>query len=876
MKKPSRPLIPYSKKHLYDPRRRLYTGEDLARIAFPLGGIGTGTISLGGRGNLQDWEVWNSPNKGARPNYTLPVIWARAAGGKPVTKVLERRLLPPYDTAFGLSPSDLAGMPRMDETVFSATYPLAGVGFFDTRLPLNVNLSACSPFIPMDPENSGLPAAILVYTVENPGPKRVDAAIVWSMENCCGWGGSFEGIWAGRQGLGMNVNEFARGDGFAGLKMTSKKHAPDSMNFGSFALVTDHPGVTWQAAWTEQGWWDRAQRFWDRPSKDGSLEEGPTLSEPSPDGATWIGSLGVRFSLEPGQEAQVPFVIAWHVPNRQWKSCGPEQPRIVRNHYATRFHDAWDVASHVMRNYGGLWNGTLAFVNQMADSTLPGKVIEAVTATASIMRTTTCMWLDDGRLYAFEGCGEKEGCCPMNCSHVWNYEQALAHLFPSLERTMRDTDFLHNMHPETGAMAFRTAVPGAEGKTLWNIETPACDGQNGTILKLYREWQQCGDTDWLRKLWPNAKKAIEFAWGPHGWDRDGGGMLEWRQHNTYDIEFYGPNTFTGAFFLGALRAASIMAEAVGDAAAAEDYRRRFEASAAAYDAALWNGSYYEQKTADVDGKHPKYQYGKGCLSDHLLGQWFCEVVGLGKVLRPARVKKALQSIFAANFRADLLDHCSVQRVYALNEEAGLLLCTWPRGGREQYPFPYCDEVWTGIEYQVAAHLIFEGFIDEGLAIVAAIRDRHDGRKRNPWNESECGNHYARAMSSWSLLAALAGYRYSAVEQSMRIAPKVNQKNFRCFFAAGTAWGSFSHKFLRNTLTVRLDVSWGGTQLRKISIAWPAEQMPRAVSGTVVVGDQPATATIAINGSERAVVVEFASAQPLRVGEPVQISVRAAR
>ena len=337
----------------------------------------------------------------------------------------------------------------------------------------------------------------------------------------------------------------------------------------------------------------------------------------------------------------------------------------------------------------------------------------------------------DGAFYAFEGTGDDHGCCPLNCTHVWNYEQTLAFLFPALERTMREVDFGHNTDDD-GFMVFRSRIP--LGTPKWDFPHAAADGQMGTVVKLYREWQLSGDLEFLRRLWPKAKAALEFAW--RDWDPDRDGVMEGVQHNTYDIEFRGPNPMMGAIYLTALQCASEMARAVGDDSVAETYARLAEQGRGALDRETWNGEYYVQ--AFDRAQEEKYQVGAGCLSDQLLGQWMAHVVDQGYVLPEGHVKSAIHAVYRHNFNETFEDHANPQRIYALGDEGGLLLCSWPRGRRPLLPFVYSDEVWTGIEYQVAAHLIYEGYVDEGVRIVRAVRNRYDGQRRNPWNEVECG------------------------------------------------------------------------------------------------------------------------------------------
>ena len=417
---------------------------------------------------------------------------------------------------------------------------------------------------------------------------------------------------------------------------------------------------------------------------------------------------------------------------------------------------------------------------------------------ASILRTNTCILLEGKQFYGFEGCADDEANGWMNCSHVWNYKHALAFLFPELERTVRETDFLHEMRSDD-SMAFRSMVP--LDITQWSFR-PAADGQMGCIMGLYREWQISGDNAFLKKLWPNAKRAMEFSWKL--WDADKDGIMEGEQHNTYDIELFGPNPMMSTLYLGALKARELMATAVGDTSAATSYRDIREKGAKNFehverrillpenhagrsdspDASLRQSNWKERVVLDGE---LKYQVGDGCLSDQMMGQCFAEVLGLDTGLPPERVKKALQSIFKYNFRTDFRNYPHTQRIYAINDEQGLVVCSWPKGGRPKIPLSYGDEVWTGIEYQVAAHLIYNGLIDEGMSIVKGISGRYDGVRRNPWNQIEWGNHYSRAMASYSVLLALSGFRYSAVDGEIVFQPRIRPEDFRCFFAAGSAW-----------------------------------------------------------------------------------------
>jgi len=279
-----------------------------------------------------------------------------------------------------------------------------------------------------------------------------------------------------------------------------------------------------------------------------------------------------------------------------------------------------------------------------------------------------------------------------------------------------------------------------------------------------------------------------------------------------------------------------MARALGDEASARGYGELFARGSRWTDAHLWNGDYYEQKVnpraheswprdlrrmAEARGRDdgfrtwPRWQFGRGCLSDQLLGQWLAGTLGLGYVYGRRRVRKALQSIFRCNWRPHLWEHPTTQRVYATDGEAGLLLATWPRGGRPGYPFLYFDEVWCGVEYQVASHLIAEGFVEEGLAVVKGLRERYRGDRRNPWDEIECGHHYARSLASYALLGALAGFHYHGPRARLTLRPVVARGEYRTFFSVGSGWGRVSLRREARRVTLRLQVDLGQLTLREL-------------------------------------------------------------
>ncbi|WP_058186387.1 GH116 family glycosyl-hydrolase [Terracidiphilus gabretensis] len=830
-------LVPYSRSELLTGKSsaKVLSGAQAAEVAFPLGGIGTGTISLGGQGQLRDLEIFNRPAKGRILPFSFVALWAKSEGGNSSMRVVEGPPLPPFRGWNGYKRESGQGLPHFRGARFSGTYPIAHIDFEDSSLPVTVELEAFNPFIPLNVDDSSLPVVIFKYRVTNRTQKPVNFALAFSLMNPVGYDGKAFLEDSSFPGFGKNLTtlkeDAGAGTRVTGLEMTSGKYAAGDPRSGSLALLTTHPSVTARTTWGSGAWWDTYQKWVDQFSADGTLKD-PSPAKPTDDGKSDYATLAPHAHLAPGESTTITFVLAWYFPVREnyWHDDNAKMKgKKLTNYYGTRFKSAWEVASHTASRLQELESKTRSFAESLTSSTLPPYVIEAVSSQASIMRTNTCILLEGKQFFGFEGCGDDQHNGWMNCSHVWNYEQVVAFLFPELERFMRVTDFQYEMRSDD-SLAFRAMVP--LGIEQWDFR-PAADGQMGCIMKLYREWQLSGDTEFLKKMWPNAKRALEFAW--KFWDADKDGVMEGEQHNTYDIEFFGANPMMTTLYLGALRAGEKMASALGENDVAARYHSVWASGVKNFET-MWNGRFYIQKTTPVSDIKPmppydqanwkervvdngqlKYQFGAGCLSDQMLGQYFADVLGLDIGLPKDHVRSALQSVYRNNFMHTFWTHANTQRIYAINDENGLVLCSWPDGGRPALPFVYSDEVWTGVEYQVAADLIYRGLLEEGLAVAKAVSDRYDGVRRNPWNQIEWGNHYSRAMASYAVLLALSGFRYSAIEQSLTFTPRINQESFRCFFAAGSGWGTYTQSVKGSVQEIHLEVLHGEIPLRQIQL-----------------------------------------------------------
>ena len=844
--------------------RFVYESERARNIAFPLGGIGAGGLAITGGGRLVDWSIRNRPGLQSFNGYTHFAVKAEQDG-----KVLDARVLNgPYDGVptgspttgrffdgfgWGANRNALAGVPHFAGVRFTGRFPVCELEFDDPTFPGRISMTAWSPFIPTNDRDSSFPAAVFEIAVTNTGDRAIDYSV---------------GVTLGNHGCQNGRHDYSDAAGMKSLFLTAAdEDLPDSQK-GDLTLATDAEDVDHLDYHFRGQWFDDLNVFWREFARPGRL---PARRYDKPRrnrnmfGQPEHGTLAARISLAPGETRRVRFVIAWHFPVGEvyWRLDGGGG--TWRNYYASQWADSAAVAAELFGRWDELRHPTFLFRDTLFGTTMPVDITDAVQGTMALLRTSTVLRLDNGELWGWEGIFTNEGSCQGSCSHVWNYQQALPYLFPALERTLRETDYGYNQL-DNGGLTFRQIVPLGSAKFPLN---PCADGQFGSIIKTFRDWKICGDDDWLKALWPKVRAAIEYAWSPQNpdrWDPDRTGVLWGRQHHTLDMELFGPNSWLSSMYVAALLAGSEMALACGEPAFAAELSRIAKAGAAYIDRELFNGQYFIQKTdlgdrAQLDafdtandrggvlddefletywsGEHGpvKYQLNDGCATDQILGQWHADLCGLGGFLDEGKVRSALASAYRHNYRLDLKGHFNPCRVYAYEDEGGVLVATWPgEATKPAVPAPYSEEVWTGLEYMLASHLILRGLVEEGLSIVASTRSRYDGRRRNPWNEIECGSYYVRSMSSFALVNAWSGLTYDMGKGLMGFAPAVGGDG-TWLWSIGEGWGVVS----RSGDTIRLDVKYGSLELGELSFAGHRHPIDRVLAaGESVTFKMPAS------------------------------------
>lgn len=617
-------------------------------------------------------------------------------------------------------------------------------------------------------------------------------------------------------------------------------------DFGTMglALLEPQPTDTAMTALPGDGAW--SQLF-------GSTSDSAQAPAVRPFAQKLTGALARRLDLPAGGSAAVTFVVTWHFPNLRMDRLPPGR------HYATRFASALEVAKYLAQHFEHLSAQTRLWHDTWYDSTLPWWFLDRTFLNTSILATSTCYRFANGRFYGWEGVG----CCAGTCGHVWQYAHAVARLFPELERSTRAlVDFGLAQQPD-GAIFFRGEFN----------DIPAIDAQAGCVLRALREHQMAPDDTFLKAHWPAIQRALEWLIAK---DANADGLIESNQHNTLDTDWYGPVAWLSGLYLAALRAGEAMARELGDDTFARRCLTLFETGQRNLVAQLFEDGYFINRP---DPKHPEaINSGTGCHIDQVMGQSWAFQVGLPRVLPERETRSALEALWRYNFTPDVGPYREVYqpgRWYAMPGEAGLLMCSFPRkdwdyaqakGKGPDWAAGYFNECMNGFEYQVAGHMLWEGLLLEGLAITRAVHDRYHASRRNPWNEVECGDHYARSMASYGVFLAACGFRYHGPKGHLGFAPRLTPEDFKAAFTAAEGWGTFRQRIAEGRHQAEVELTYGRLRLTRLSLESPTAGATG--TATVMLDGKPLAATTQREGKTVHVSlgdrVEIAAGQRLAV------------
>ncbi|MEI9919142.1 MAG: GH116 family glycosyl hydrolase [Bacteroidota bacterium] len=786
-------LDPSWVKSLYDrgiPTTYLKSKDELQYIGMPVGGIMCGMVYLGGDGRLWLWDVFNKNQSGVvyknipwhekiqfNFDYVRPFDGANYV--EPVKDVR------PLDQGFSIKVNgDERKLSDADEISFEATYPVATVRYSFKEVA--VTLKAYSPFIPLNAEDSALPATILSYSVENKSGS--DAVIVFT-----GWFENKAAIYSANDAEYYRVNEKIEN----GVFMYAKSH----------------------------NWADES--FWHAPDYGNfcfaSLNEGDKIEEKP------LAKITSSFTLQPSSKKDLNYVVAWYFPNLTFEKIRNEGGR----HYKKRFKSSAEVVKYIRDNFKSLSEQTMLWTNTWYnESTLPHWFLERTFLNISTLATTTCHWFESGRFYAWEGIGS----CPGTCNHVWQYAQAVGRIFPALERDTRERVDLGVGFYEDGHIGFRAE---------YDMQ-PAVDGQAGRILDIYREHQMSIDNEFLKRVWPKTKHAIAYLLQQ---DTNNDGMTDTQLENTLDAKWPGEIAWIVGLSLAAIKASQLMAEEMGDkevAAKCSDYVTKGKAN---MEKLLFNGEYFIHRPDAVKGRDGVLGSYNTCHIDQVYGQSWAFQVGIPeRIIDKQKTLSALKALWKYNFTTDVGPYLAEHhggRPYALPGEGGMIMNTNPKneeapyGVKDAWQVTYFHECMSGFEHQVASHMMAEGMVEESLILTRAIHDRYHAKKRNPFNEVECSDHYARAMASYGTFITACGFTYHGPKQEIGFAPKLNADNFKAAFTAAEGWGTYSQTKKES----RIEVKHGKLALKNINIV-----ASKSKTTKVSLGNQSVECSTTMKGS----------------------------
>ena len=823
------------------------TKNELQFIGMPIGGIFTGTVYLGGDGRLWLWDIFNQNQNGIDPKtieWDLDLhVGKKVRPQDGSAYVQPAKNIRPLEQGFAIKiVEDTKTVIKKleasdwDEILFEATYPMPKIHYIDHSLGLDITATIFSPFIPLDEKNSGLPCTIYSFTIKNKTQNDISVSILGWLENKVSPRSKKE------TDLRLNTAESTTACVIAksSIQLNGTENQEKQADFGTMALGSFNSKSLVNTSFT-------------LPVTVASFSiQNNLVTEKQVSEGPLMNSVCTNHTIKAGQTIQTNYIIAWHFANLTLNPVIQGKGRF----YNQQFKDAVEVVKYVATHFSLLSKQTALWRETWYDSTLPWWFLERTFLNISTLATTTAHRFESGRFYAWEGVG----CCEGTCTHVWQYAQAMGRIFPAIERDTRERVDLGLSLKSDGMMWYRGEV----------VKTAAIDGQAGTILRIYREHKMSPDKKFLQKNWDKIKLATNWVIQQ---DRNQDGMEDTPIENTLDAVWDGEIAWLVGLCIAAVKAGEHMAIEMGDTAFAKICATYVSNGTKNMEEKLFNGEYFIHQPDSIKGREKLGSYNT-CHIDQVYGQSWAHQVGLGRIIDKEKTISALKALWKYNFTPDVGPYIKERRgwrPYALAGEGGMVMNTnplneaKPYGEKITWQLGYFHECMSGFEHQVASHMMAEGMTDEALVLTRMIHDRYYAGKRNPFNEIECSDHYARAMASYGTFISACGFDYDGPNGSIQFAPKLNPNKCKLPFTSATAWGSFEQLISDKKFSATLHIKYGTLHLNKITLE---ANVPVSVS-TIFIGEKKRNAKLEKQGSS--LTFHFENTIELKKGQKLKIN-----
>jgi uncharacterized protein (DUF608 family) len=797
---------------------------DRPRCGLALGGVGSGWFELRHDGRFRNWNICNNepyaagPALGDKARHALFfLVRFHERGGHPFIKILQI----PDEVDTGAVPSQFFAFPYMtgiERIDYEASFPFSRLRFRDRDLPLDIELEAFSPFIPHDIRNSSLPAAVFRFRVRSRAKRPAEVMLLAALQG-------FAGHDVARKRFAGRVVE---GADWRMMELGAEMIDPAHDTWGTQAMMSLAADSTWYLGW------DHRHPYYEKLIENptlGNVDDIPGRNHRKDEatgerlaGGTLRGSIAVSRTLRPGAGFDHTFVTAWHFPNRyagtKNRTVDTTVPRRFEGHYYANFFDgATAVATYVRERLDDLEARTRAFRDRFFDSSAPRVVLDQVNSHLNTFLTSA--WLTRDMNFGIqEGLTSDRSWGPLATIDVSLYGAVMTEaLFPELHRNM--------MRAHARLQAPSGEVGHGIDRNFASVDTHEhvkgrLDLPSQYAILVLRGFFASGDRAYIQELWPSVKRALEYVMRERDMNGDGLPDMEGAMCTYDNFPMYGAASYVCSLWLSALAHAVAAARALGDAEAEARYASLLAKGREVFERKLWAGSHYRLYNDEGGARGDRDE---GCLTDQIVGQWANALSGLGDLLDPARMKKALGTILRLARRP-----------------WGLVNCRWP-GEPWLHPIPanvWADQAntcWSGVELAFASLLIYEGRVDDGLALVRHVDARYR-REGLYFDHQEWGGHYFRPMSAWAILNALLGY--SARDGEYAFDPRMDGGRLRLFFAFADGTATYRRASVRGRAAIEIRVHTGEFRPRRLALGLPAGRGGgrKGAAAGVTTGDRP--------------------------------------